>query len=285
MPKSVVSIKATMRDHSMSVPVPENSARHDIPNACNLCHEDESPEWAAALLNEWFPGSSARAKLIRRADAFTGARAGAPLAVEQLLELAGDESEPPLIRANAVGYLGSYPEDARTIPALLRALRSEDAVVRAVAAPRLGHVLPEASASVRPGLVEALADERRTVRMGAAFALVSLGVIELPGAAGERFEQAKRDYVLRAQTSPDHAPTQLELGKFHVQNRDLPAAAVAFETSLRVDPEQEGAAYFRGLARLGRGDTEDARSQLERVPREDNYYAAAQALLQALGAR
>lgn len=285
MPRSVVSIKATMRDHSISIPAPENTDRYDIPNACNLCHEDESPSWAVETLNEWFPGSHAREKLIRRADAFAGARARDPLAIEKLIPLAGDPTEPPLIRANAVGYLGQYTADPRSIPALLRALGSEEPVIRAIAAPQLARVHPDRLASLRPMLVQALGDQLRAVRIGAAFSLVSLGVTELPGDVGARFEQAKQEYVLRAMGSPDHAPTQLELGKFHIQNRDLPAAAIAFETSVRLDPDQQGAHYFRGLARLGEGKTDEARSELKRVPRSDDYYESARALLRTLSSR
>ena len=40
MPRTVLSIKAEIRDHSMSIPVPENTIHHGIPNACNVCHQD-----------------------------------------------------------------------------------------------------------------------------------------------------------------------------------------------------------------------------------------------------
>ena len=41
MPKTVVSIKSTMRDHTMSVPAPENTVQFNIPNACTECHSDK----------------------------------------------------------------------------------------------------------------------------------------------------------------------------------------------------------------------------------------------------
>ena len=47
MPATVLSIKAEIRDHSMSIPVPENTKQHGIPNACNQCHKDRDADWAA----------------------------------------------------------------------------------------------------------------------------------------------------------------------------------------------------------------------------------------------
>jgi predicted CXXCH cytochrome family protein len=52
MPRTVLSIKAQIRDHSISVPVPENTTRHQIPNACNECHQDHDAAWAAQRMDE-----------------------------------------------------------------------------------------------------------------------------------------------------------------------------------------------------------------------------------------
>ncbi len=254
MPRSVVSIKAKMRDHSLSLPTPENTERFGIPNACNICHEDETPAWAAQTIDGWFPDArSRRQKLIARAETFSGAREGAPDAVERLVALAANESEPPLIRANAVGYLGRYGNDPRTIPAVLRALGSQEPILRAVAAPQLAHIDPARLGVVKPFLVRALGDDRRVVRMGAAFSLLSLGVQHLDGDDGARFEEAKKIYVARAATSPDHAPTQLDLGMFYLMDRDLAHAAEAFEASLRLDPESVGRRLLSGHRAPGRG--------------------------------
>ncbi len=284
MPRNVVSIKAKIRDHGISLPAPENTERHGIPNACNNCHEDRTPAWAAATLDEWFPGSrTRRLKLLDRADVFSRAKAGDdPEVVGKLVALAANESEPPLIRANAVGYLGSFPSDPRVPPALLRASASTEPLIRAIAMPQIGRLGSSRLSSVTPFLIKALDDQVRTVRMGAAFALVSLGVRSLEGEAGLKFEAAKKIYAERAATSPDHAPTQLALGKFHLQNRDLVSAAAAFEASLKLDPDQKDALYYRAIARLGEGRTEEARRLLEQVDAKSDFHQAARALLATL---
>src|SRR3970282_358165 len=99
-----------------------------------------------------------------RADIFSRAKAGYdPDVVERLVALAASEPEPPLIRANAVGYLGSFPSDPRVQPALLRAFGSKEPVIRAIAMPQIGKLKPSRVESVTPFLVRALDDEVRTV--------------------------------------------------------------------------------------------------------------------------
>jgi HEAT repeat protein len=284
MPRNVISIKAKIRDHGIGVPAPENTERHGIPNACNNCHHDRTPAWAAQALDEWYPGSRVRRqKLIHRADVFSRAKAGNdPEVVAELVGLAANESEPPLVRANAVGYLGSFPSNPRVQPALLRALASKEPLIRAIALPQIGRLKPSRVENVTPFLTRALDDEVATVRMGAAFALMSLGVRTLEGDAGVKFDAGKKIYAGRAATSPDHASTQLALGKFHVLDHDLVSAAAAFEASLRLNPGQKDAVYYRALARLGQGRTDEARELLKKVERESSFYPAAMALLQTL---
>jgi tetratricopeptide (TPR) repeat protein len=151
--------------------------------------------------------------------------------------------------------------------------------------PQIGKLRPSRVESVTPILMRALDDEAATVRMGAAVALVSLGVQSLEGDANEKFEAAKKLYATRAATSPDHAPTQLALGKFYVLSHDLAGAAAAFAASLKLDPDQKDAVYFRAIVRLGEGKTEEARRLLGEVDETSEYRQSAQALLATLPKR
>ena len=279
MPKTVVSVKASIRDHAIGPPAPEATVRFGIPNACNTCHTDRSPAWARDALRAWNAGGSG-ARLVRRAEAFTGGRQGEAAALPALALLAADAGEPPLVRANAVGHLGRYRDPAATA-ALTGALTDPDPVVRAVAALGLS-----SSATPPPDpLLAAVGDARANVRIAAAFALMSLGVRELPGGQGARYAAAKAEYVRRAALLADDAPTQLELGKFLFLDRAFPRAAAAFEDALRLRTGQPGALYFLGLARLGEGRAAEAHDALARVPEGDPYAEPARALLRKLRAR
>lgn len=281
MPKTVVSIKATIRDHAIGPPVPEATVRFGIPNACNACHADRSAAWARDAVRRWKADRSG-ARLLRRAEAFTGGRKGEAAALPRLLALAADAGEPPLVRANAIGHLRRY-RDASSLDGLARALSDPSPVVRAVAALTLSSV-PSPSAPAPLGLRAAVRDGRASVRIAAAFALLSLGVRELPGDEGPRYKAAKDEYVRRAALLGDDAPTQLELGKFLFLDRDYPRAASAFEDVLRLRVDQPGAQYFLALARLGEGRPAEARNALARVPAGDPYAGAARELLRKVPA-
>ena len=53
MPKTVISIKATIRDHTIGLPAPENTVAFGIPNACSECHKDKPAAWAVSALETY----------------------------------------------------------------------------------------------------------------------------------------------------------------------------------------------------------------------------------------
>jgi tetratricopeptide (TPR) repeat protein len=282
MPRTVYSIKAEIRDHSLSIPVPENTLRHNIPNACNLCHKDRDANWALEKMNLWW-GTSSRQKLIRRADAFSLARANSPEAVPLLLDVLGRLSEGGLVRANALSYLVRFNGAPGVYPAIERSLSDPDPLVRATAALRI--VAPPAG---RPAaiaaLTHALADVVATVRLSAAVSLVGMGVRDLPGDDGRRFESARLLYQARAELNSDDAEQQLGAGRFYLLRGEPAKALAAFQTSLKLDPEIQ-AQYLLGAAYAEQGQYPQARETLLAIPPADPQYPRAQRLLKAIEAK
>jgi len=284
MPRTVFSIKAAIRDHSISPPAPENTIRHGIPNACNVCHKDKSPEWALAFVERWYPGG-ARQKLIRRADAFAGARAGDTSAIAPLAAIFSDPDEGPLVRANALGHLARrFMSNPRALPVLLQASQADHPLIRAVAALTLGEA-KESRDQVMPSLVHALSDSNRTVRMSAALSLLNLGVTRLDGEARGPFEAAKQDYLARADINSDDPIDQADRGKFHMLNGQPAPAAKAFEASLRLEPNQPAVKFYLALAELAQNRPSEAKRLLAEIPTRDPLYPQAKGLLQKLEKR
>ncbi len=275
MPKSVTSIRATMRDHSISVPSPGNTIRHGIANACNLCHTTETPAWAKARMDEWWGDTARRRKVARRAMAYSGARELSGEALDALLDMSADDAEGPLNRANSTGHLARYIGDAETheiaVGAILRAADDEHPLVRAVAALKLGEVRRADAPGIREVLVDKVTDERRSVRMNAAISLLNLGVRRLEGEPGSAFEQAKRRHAVRGAFFADDASQQLNLGRLHVLDGNTVAAARAFEQSYRLDPSQPGIHFFMAVTRLSQSRVEEALEHLESVPAGDPF--------------
>ena len=61
MPRTVINLRARMPDHTISVPAPENTVSHAIPNACNECHQVATPPGLPAGWPNGFPGDAAGA--------------------------------------------------------------------------------------------------------------------------------------------------------------------------------------------------------------------------------
>lgn len=276
MPETTVGLKARMRDHTMSIPAPENTVRHGIPNACGGCHRDRDAAWAARQTAAWY-GEKAGQKLVRRADAFTAAHKGDASAVPALLAILSNPEEPPYIRANAAGYLGTFPNDPTAYDAVFHAIGDADPLVRSMAA---GAIRPRAAQreAVAPALLPLLRDPLRTVRMSAALAMVAMGVQPFAGEDGQRYEQAKQLYRARAEINSDDAVQQFAAGKFFFLAGDMEAAAAAFRASLQLDPSIP-ARYLLARSLVQKGDLAGARQAIGTIPREDPQYAAAQKLL------
>ncbi len=280
MPKTVISINATMRDHTISVPAPENTLRFGIPNACTECHADRKPAWAVEMLNRWWPNGR-RLRLIDRANAFAGARRNAPEALDRLVAIAADQNAGPLIQATAVGYLRRYAGD-RARAALIAAAGADHPALRAAAIASLGDREDSKSSPVRSTLVAALADRRRAVRIAALVSLINARGSPLVSAEAARLQSVGREFSALSTLYEDDAGFDRDLGVVHLLGGDFNRAAGLLEICLRLDRGLQSTGFLLALARLGQGRVDEARSLLEAVSASDPSYAAAQRRLQQL---
>jgi predicted CXXCH cytochrome family protein len=282
MPRTVYSIKAEIRDHAMTIPVPENTLRHSIPNACNVCHKNRDANWAVERMNAWY-GPQSRQKLIRRADAFAGARNRDPEAVPKLLAILNAPVEGALVRANAVGYLGSFAGDTAVLHALVGALADPEPLVRAIAA-RVLNPGPAYRSEVAPVLGALLSDPVATVRINAAAGLIAMGMRQPPSEYVGPLELAKQLVRARAALNSDDAEQDMAAGRFYLLTADPASAVAAFQTSLKLDPKIQ-AQYLLGSAYAAQGNLTAAKQVLEAIPAGDPQYEKAQRLLQAIAAQ
>ena len=279
MPRTVVSIKAKIRDHSMSLPAPENTIAFGIPNACTECHADRTALWAAGVARDWWPRDR-RAKLVARASAFTAARADRPEAVDRLVSIAADDRQGPLVQANALGYLRRFA-DPRAMAALTAALTSTHPAMRSVAVASLGQ-LPVKRLAARSAIIAALDDPQRAVRIAALASLVNLGGGPFEAEDDKRFRRVSAEYEVAARLREDDPTIQANRGFVHLLNGELSPAADALQNALMLEPKASGPTFLLALVRIGQGRAGDARALLRQVPPADPNYAAAQERLKKL---
>lgn len=277
MPREVVSIKAAIRDHSISLPAPENTAAFGIPNACTTCHTTKPAAWAAAAAARWWP-QNRRAAMVARARAFTAGRAGRADALPALLAIARDDAAAPAVRANALGYLRGYRQPEST-SALTAALASPEPLRRMVAASSLAR--PEG----QDALERALDDASRSVRVSALVSLVNLGAAPRTTHLQSRWRDVGQEFAAQAALHEDDAPSQTDLGLVQLLNGNHDAAARAFAISLDLAPRGPRAAFLLGLTRWAQGRSDDARTWWRRVPDGDPFSAAARERLKRLDGR
>jgi tetratricopeptide (TPR) repeat protein len=233
-------------------------------------------------MDEWW-GAASRRKAMRRADAFTEARAGDQGAIPKLLQIAGDSAEGPFARANALGYLSCFGSDPRVFPVFEGALSDSHPLPRIVAALRMP-VSSAAKQNAIADLTRALRDPMATVRLGAAVSLVGLGVKEVPGEARPFFSDALALYAKRAELNSDDAANQFAAGRFFLLTGDPARAEQSLSSSLLMNP-QTPAEYFLAYALAQQGKYAEARAILDKIAPSDAQYANAQALLKAIAGR
>ncbi len=282
MPRTVYSIKAEIRDHAMTIPAPENTLHHAIPNACNVCHKDHDANWALQKMNAWYSPAS-RQKLIRRADAFASARIGSSEAIGMLLAIVSQPAEGALVRANAVGYLGNFSSDPVASQALMQALSDPEPVVRAIAA-RVFSPAPTVRGQAAPLLAALLKDPVATVRINAAVSLIGMGLRQTPPEFVEPLDLAKQLFRARATLNSDDAEQDMAAGRFYMLTSDFASAIKSFQTSLKLDP-QIPVQYLLGGAYAQQGDLKAARAVLQAIPMGDSQYENAQKLLQRIASQ
>ena len=103
MPQRTYMVVDSRHDHSFRIPRPDLSAKLGTPNACNDCHVEKDPQWAAKSIDDWF--GSSRKGFQTYAAAFHASRTDQADAAALLEVLAADANSPAIARASALAEL------------------------------------------------------------------------------------------------------------------------------------------------------------------------------------
>lgn len=258
------------RDHTFQPPVPENTARFGIPDACTACHDDRSPEWAAKQMTAWWGDADRdrRTAAVSLADVMYRAGSGDGSTLPDLARLAIDRSQGFVIRASAADYIGRLVFESRSgqqrngaaqsqtsflglsnskparkpvvnvtaaiVNSLIGAANDPEPTVRASAVESLG-IVGDRDRSLAP-ITARLVDQARVVRAKAAEVLVGFGITQLPGAAGNALTKAQNDYIESLDTFPDIAANHAQKGWLEAERGNTVVARDALNKATLVDP-------------------------------------------------
>jgi Tfp pilus assembly protein PilF len=229
MPERNFMVVDPRRDHSIRVPRPDLSVRLGTPNACNGCHQDQTPSWASEQIVAWFGP--------RRPDdphfgvALAAGKEGKPQGEHLLMGLVQRRNVGPIVRASAATLLGRYTTPASR-ELLQKSLLDPEPLVRMAAVRSLDHLPTEELSRV---LAPLLNDRVRVVRTETARVLTSVPKDTLSKDDQPAFQRALAEYETAQIATADQAGAHLNLGVLYGNLRQPQRAKAEYETALRID--------------------------------------------------
>jgi predicted CXXCH cytochrome family protein len=251
------------RDHSLRVPRPDLTTTTGSPNACNDCHRDRTPAWAAGAIRGWFGHDPSGFQDFAVAfHDFDAHRAGAAAAVARL---ATSTTEPAIVRASALERLATAP-GAAVVAA--HALADADPMVRAAA---LRGFETEAPADRVARLAPLLRDPIRSVRILAARQLAAASPRLSPDDR-QAFDRAAAELVAAEGFNADRPEHRLSLGVFFADVGRPDDAAREYRAAIDMAPDFAPAYINLAELQRARGSEPAAeatlRSGVERLPND-----------------
>jgi len=150
MPENVYMQRDARRDHGFTSPDPRLTIEHGIPNACNGCHADQTPQWADEWTVKWY-GDKMERRTRERARIIARVYEGDTSVGTQLLAMAASE-EIAAWRAALVRMLRNWAYEASVRDFLREELSHASPLVRSAAINSLGEA-PVAMATDTSALV------------------------------------------------------------------------------------------------------------------------------------
>jgi len=245
------------RDHGFRIPRPDLSVEIGTPNACNDCHTDESADWAAIKIKEWFPDSIRRT--VSFAQTFATARSDPGSVTDELLEISENQQQSGIVRASALQLL----RDVSSVSIAARAtplIGDDDPLVRSAAIALQRGATPIDRIQ---RLVAALEDPVQSVRISAVRALLGEQIAHLPPNIATAHRTAMNEWRSSFMAKTDFPETHMAIGGMALVLRDSRAAEQAFREAVRLDPQLVDAWNMIVRIRAVVGDRDGARAALD----------------------
>jgi len=225
MPQRNFMVVDERADHRFNVPRPDWTGEYGVPNACNQCHTDESPEWAATAWNRWHGGFKPRPA----ERAYLELQSGKAVTLQQHLATINDKSLPVIKRATALALLANRNDNPA--PSQLSAYVShENPLLRYAAAMAAARLDPRQKSEL---LLPLLTDPVAAVRLEAVTQLLGSPV---PAEKRTLFEtEVARLFAVNDQAGW-RAEGRLNNGLFAAQLGRLADAERYYQGAIGIEP-------------------------------------------------
>ena len=228
MPGKVYMGNDFRRDHSFRVPRPDLSAMHGTPNACIQCHTDQTDQWAADKVKDWYGNERPK----HFSPVLTAIYAGDETIMPEMIAMVSDTSYPHIIRATVTNFLGDI-NDNEAIEKLISALKDDEPLMRYAAVSAFGNASPDDRVRYLSPLLE---DSVRAVRTHASYMLADLSPTLFSGSLEEAYNLAKLEFEKSLDVQADFPTGQLLRGQYYQKTGNNELAKKAYSEAMQLDP-------------------------------------------------
>ncbi len=228
MPAKNYMVIDSRRDHSFRIPRPDLTVKIGTPNACNACHQDRTPTWAADKIKQWYNPQYPEPHF---AEVITAGRRGLPDAEADLIEIVLDQKKPAIIRATAIELLSGYGPAGLT--AIVQAVEDPDPLIRSTAVGSLEN-LPEPVKITT--ILPLLNDPNRAVRNEAARLASFITPDSLSVDQQIAYEKAFLEFETVMKSEGDRPSAHLNLAIIYTNRNRPDLAEKSYQTAIELDP-------------------------------------------------
>ncbi len=231
MPKTTFA-RMNRSDHSFRPPMPRSTMAFGSPNACNICHDDKTAEWAEKEIrkthkHEYQQETVANGYLIRNA------REGNWSELDKILIGIENERFDKIYTTSFIRLLENCNDTAKW-EVMLKLTHHESPLVRGAAAHSL---YSNDSKQAFKRLTELVDDDYRLVRLNAAFSISTFPENYINDSNRVKISEALNEYENSLVTHPDDWSAHYNLGNYYSNINDFEKALKAYNTSIKIFPE------------------------------------------------
>lgn len=195
------------RDHSLRIPRPDLTIEYGTPNACNQCHDDKSPEWAAKQVENWH----GKERPYHFSEDLILGRRREPEYVSNLLIMLADTAQPVIARATALQYINETPLPSGNSE-IIPFLKNQEPLIRVQAIRSLNDLpVAERISNISP----LLRDPVRAVRVAAIDILLDVPQDRISGLYRKDFLKASDEFYEYLQANVDSRDGQFAFAQYY----------------------------------------------------------------------
>ncbi len=244
------------RDHSFRIPRPDQTVDYGTPNACNTCHTDKSPEWAAAAVVENY----GKLRKDHFSDHLLPGQLGDLTALEQLLE---NKKYPDIIRATALRYYADRQLQQREINLIQDLLHDSSTLVRNEAVRAFDNLGLEDMSTY---IADLLDDEKRLVRISAAR---YFNTNNLQAPQDEAYVKAEKEFLENLEMNADFASGQTQIALYEQAKGNTELAIKAYRRAIEIDNYYNIARMNLALLLYNQGQSKEAEELYLKVAEQE----------------